>query len=77
MIWTNEAGDERIFSFAELSRLSVKAANALLALGVQPGEPVLLMLKRRYEYWLCAVSYTHLDVYKRQGIHRPAETGVC
>ena len=32
MIWTNDAGEERIFTFAELSRLSVKAANALLAL---------------------------------------------
>ena len=47
MIWTNDAGEERIFTFAELARLSVKGANALRALGVQKGEPVLLMLKRR------------------------------
>mgnify|MGYP000096201220 CR=1 FL=1 len=31
MIWTNDAGEERIFTFAELARLSIKAANALRA----------------------------------------------
>ena len=31
-------------------------------------------MKRDFRYWNCskAVSYTHLDVYKRQGVNLPA-----
>ena len=76
MIWTNEAGDERIFSFSELSRLSVKAANALLALGVQPGEPVLLMLKRRYEYWLCALGLMRIGAIQIPATHQLHEKDI-
>ena len=76
MIWTNEAGEEHIFSFADLSRLSVKAANALLALGVQPGEPVLLMLKRRYEYWLCALGLMRIGAIQIPATHQLHEKDI-
>ena len=40
------------------------------SLGIGHGDMVMLILKRRYEFWfsIVAVSYTHLDVYKRQHI---------
>ena len=76
MIWTNDAGEERIFTFAELSRLSVKAANALLALGVQKGEPVLLMLKRRYEYWLCALGLMRIGAIQIPATHQLQEKDI-
>ena len=76
MIWTNDAGEERIFTFAELARLSIKAANALRALGVQQGEPVLLMLKRRYEYWLCALGLMRIGAIQIPATHQLQEKDI-
>jgi len=56
MIWTNDAGDEKILSFGDISRLSNKAANALMGLGIGKGDPVILLLKRRWEYWVTALA---------------------
>ena len=76
MIWVNEAGEEHVFSFAELSRLSIKAANALRALGVRKGEPVLLMLKRRYEYWLCALGLMRIGAIQIPATHQLHEKDI-
>ena len=35
-------------SFGDLKKLSDKAANALMSLGIKKGNPVMLLLKRRY-----------------------------
>lgn len=51
MQWCNEAGEERKFTFGDISRLSNKAANALRAQGIKKGDRVMLILKRHYEYW--------------------------
>ena len=37
MIWVNQEGDEKRFTFADLSRLSNQAANMLLAKGIRKG----------------------------------------
>jgi len=51
LVWCNEKGEEHIFNFRELSRLSNQAANALRGRGIGKGDRVLLVLKKRYEYW--------------------------
>ena len=43
-------------SFGDLKRLSDKAANALTGLGIKKGDPVMLLLKRRYEYWILILA---------------------
>lgn len=35
LVWTNPEGEERIFTFADLSRLSNKAANVFLKYGIK------------------------------------------
>ena len=70
MIWTNEQGEEHIFTFGDVSRWSKKAANALLAMGVRPGDPVLLMLKRRYEYWFVALGLMRLHCIQIPATHQ-------
>jgi acetyl-CoA synthetase len=60
LIYCNDDGLTKIFSFAELSRLSKQAAAYLLALGIQPGDRILTLLRRRYEYWICAVAMTRI-----------------
>ncbi len=56
LCWCNADGDERNFTFADISTLSNKTANALRAGGVKKGDRVLVMLKRRYEYWTVTVA---------------------
>lgn len=60
MIWTNVAGEERRFTFGDMSRKSNQAANFFRSLGLKKGDPVLLVLKRRYEYWFCALGLMKL-----------------
>ncbi len=56
MIWCNVRGDERTFTFGEFSALSDRAANVFKASGLRKGDPVLLMLKRRYQFWIAALG---------------------
>ncbi|MDR1971707.1 MAG: AMP-binding protein [Treponema sp.] len=51
MIWCDELGAEASFTYADMKRLSDKAANTLAAAGIGKGDPVMLILKRRHEYW--------------------------
>jgi acetyl-CoA synthetase len=56
MIWCDESGAERTFTFADIKRESAKAANFFKSLGIKKGDSVMLMLKRRYEYWFVIVA---------------------
>lgn len=56
MVWCDTEGNERIFTFGELSLLSNKAANVLKDHGIGRGDRVILALKRHYEYWITIVA---------------------
>ncbi len=49
--WTNPDKVEKTFTFADIGRLSNKAANAFAKNGVKKGDKVIVILKRNYEYW--------------------------
>ncbi|MDR0908231.1 MAG: AMP-binding protein [Spirochaetaceae bacterium] len=51
LVWCDEHGDEAVFSYADLKRLSDAAALAFSEMGIGKGSPVMLILKRRWEYW--------------------------
>ncbi len=51
MIWCNPQGEERIYTFADMKRLSDKTANYLMSLGIKKGDKVLVILKRHYQFW--------------------------
>ncbi|MDR1250871.1 MAG: AMP-binding protein, partial [Treponema sp.] len=51
MVWCDEEGAEASFTYADIKRLSDKAANVLATAGIGRGDPVMLILKRRHEYW--------------------------
>ncbi len=54
LIWANHLGEERRFSFSDMSRLSSRFANVLAAQGVKKGDFVLVMLPRIPE-WQIAI----------------------
>jgi len=74
LVWCNDSGESRRFSFAEMAALSDKTANYLQGCGIGKGDAVLLILRRRYEFWFfllalhklgaIAVPATHLLMEK-------------
>jgi len=56
LVWCDDKGGEARFSFAEIAERSSRAANFFLFLGIGRGDPVMLILKRRYEYWFCLLA---------------------
>ncbi|MFA9381209.1 MAG: AMP-binding protein, partial [Acetanaerobacterium sp.] len=51
LVWCNEQGDERIFTFGELKDLSDRAAAVFARDGIKKGDRVMLILKRHYQFW--------------------------
>lgn len=58
MVWCNEQGEEKVFTYADISRMSNKAANLFTRLGIKKGDMVMLVLKRHYQYWF-AITALH------------------
>ncbi|MBR2373264.1 MAG: AMP-binding protein [Lentisphaeria bacterium] len=56
MIWVNQEGAEKRFTFADLSRLSNQAANMLMAQGIKQGDRVFLLLPRIPEWWIFSAA---------------------
>ncbi len=56
IVWCDEKGDHRTFTFGELKTYSDKTANFFKKAGIKRGDPVMLILKRRYEFWFCILA---------------------
>lgn len=69
MVWCNDLGDERIFTFADMKKYSDKAANFFLSAGIGKGDPVMLILKRRYEFWFCTLALNKIGAITIPATH--------
>lgn len=67
MVWTDEHGAEKIFSFSDISKESNKVAHMLRKHGVKKGDRVMVVLKRHYQFW-----FTILALHKLGAITIPA-----
>ncbi len=56
MLWLSNDGEEKRFTFRDMTVLSNKAANFFTDMGVQKGDRVLLVLKRSYLFWVCLLG---------------------
>ena len=56
MVWCNDHGEEKVFTFGDMSRYSNKAANLLQSQGVKKGDFVMLVLKRHYQFWFAVLA---------------------
>ncbi|MBP5283273.1 MAG: AMP-binding protein [Treponema sp.] len=52
LVWIDDSNDERIFTFDDISRESKRAAYWLVSKGIKKGDTVMLILRRRYEWWI-------------------------
>ena len=67
MVWCDDKGRERVFSFDDMRRYSNRTANYFLQNGVKKGDMVLVILKRHYEFW-----FTILALHKIGAVIIPA-----
>jgi acetyl-CoA synthetase len=56
IVWCNDKGEEATFTFGQVKYYSDKAANFFKSIGIKKGDPVMLILKRRYEFWFCLLA---------------------
>ncbi|MBB5053892.1 acyl-coenzyme A synthetase/AMP-(fatty) acid ligase [Afipia massiliensis] len=56
LIWENEAGEERTYSYSDLSLLSNRLANVLRSRGVTKGDRVIVMLPRLPEWFISMIA---------------------
>jgi len=56
LVWCDENGAEAKFTFAQMKEYSDRAANFFVSCGVKKGDPVMLILKRRYEFWFACLA---------------------
>ena len=60
LVWCNDAGDERRLSFDDIAPESARKACVLRDMGVGHGDVVLLLLKRRWQFWILAPALMRL-----------------
>lgn len=56
LVWCNDSGENINFTFSQLKYYSDKAANVFKSIGIKKNDSVMLVLKRRYEFWFCILA---------------------
>jgi acetyl-CoA synthetase len=56
MCWTNDHGKHIDFTYADLKDKTDRTASYFQSLGIGKGDKVLLILKRRYEFWYSIIA---------------------
>lgn len=69
LVWCDEKGSRATFSFAELKFYSDKAANFFASAGIGKGDKVMLILKRRYEFWFAILALHKLGAVAIPATH--------
>jgi len=69
IVWCDESGAEATFTFGQLKEYSDKTANFFKSVGIKRGDPVMLVLKRRYEFWFCILALHKLGAITIPATH--------
>lgn len=69
LLWTNDKGECRRFTFADMKRLTDTTASYFQSLGIGHGDMVMLILKRRYEFWLSIIALHKLGAVAIPATH--------
>lgn len=56
LLWTNDKGEHYQYSFAEIKKYTDMTASYFMQLGIKHGDMVMLILKRRVEFWFCIIA---------------------
>ena len=69
LLWTNDEGEEIRLTFADLKQRSDQAAAYLQQLGIGHGDMVMLILKRRLEWWISMLALHKLGAVAIPATH--------
>ncbi len=69
MVWCDDNGNEATFTFGQMKHFSDKAANFFTSAGIRKGDPVMLILKRRYEFWFCTLALNKIGAITIPATH--------
>ncbi|MBR6538611.1 MAG: AMP-binding protein [Bacteroides sp.] len=56
ILWTNDKGEAHQYTYAELKEKTDQTASYFQSLGIGHGDMVMLILKRRIEFWFCTIA---------------------
>ncbi len=56
LLWTNDKGEHHQYTYAELKKYTDMTASYFQSLGIGHGDMVMLVLKRRYEFWYSIIA---------------------
>lgn len=74
LVWCNAENEERVFTFSDLKKYSNQMAQVLKKNGIVPGDRVMLILKRHYEYWFAALALHKLGAVMIPATHMLTES---
>jgi len=69
MVWCDDKGNEETFTFAKMKLYSDKAANFFTSIGIRKGDHVMLILKRRFEFWYCILALNKIGAVTIPATH--------
>ena len=73
LLWCDDRGGECRLSFNQLKEYSDRAANIFRKYGIRRGDPVMLVLKGRYEFWYCLLALHKLGAAAIPATHMLTE----
>lgn len=69
MVWCDDKGSEATFTFGQMKYFSDKTANFFIKAGIRKGDPVMLILKRHYEFWFCTLALNKIGAITIPATH--------
>ena len=69
MVWCDDKGNKAIFTFGQMKYYSDKTANFFKSLGIRKGDPVMLILKRHFEFWFCTIALNKIGAITIPATH--------
>lgn len=69
LLWTKDGGETHYFSFARLKEDTDRTAAYFQSLGIKKGDMVMLILKRRYEFWFSILALHKLGAVAIPATH--------
>ena len=69
LLWTSEKGGEKRISFGEMKEYSDRAASMLAGFGIGKGDPVMVILKRHWEFWVTIIALHKLGAIAIPATH--------
>ena len=77
LLWTDDKGNSRQWTFADMKRDTDRTASFFAQAGIGRGDMVMLVLKRRYHFWLAIIALHKLGAVAIPATHLLTEKDIA